>query len=86
MTITHKPVISKPPNRPPILTLPMRGVTLRISPPDAAAFSVMMLGSTPSGDAYTFSELERMFANAGFAGSEMHELPPTIQRVVISRK
>jgi 2-polyprenyl-3-methyl-5-hydroxy-6-metoxy-1,4-benzoquinol methylase len=58
----------------------------RISPPDAAAFSVMMLGSTPSGDAYTFSELERMFANAGFARSEIHELPPTIQQAVISQK
>jgi 2-polyprenyl-3-methyl-5-hydroxy-6-metoxy-1,4-benzoquinol methylase len=58
----------------------------RISPPDAAAFSVMMLGSTPSGDAYTFSELEKMFANAGFARSEFHELPPTIQRAVISQK
>ena len=58
----------------------------RISPPDAAAFSVMMLGSTPSGDAYTFSELQRMFANTGFARSEIHELPPTIQRVVISQK
>jgi 2-polyprenyl-3-methyl-5-hydroxy-6-metoxy-1,4-benzoquinol methylase len=58
----------------------------RISPPDAAAFSVMMLGSTPSGDAYTFSELERMCANAGFSHSEIHELPPTIQRAVISQK
>jgi ubiquinone/menaquinone biosynthesis C-methylase UbiE len=58
----------------------------RISPPDAAAFSVQMLGGTPAGDAYTFPELERMFANAGFAGSELHELPPTIQRVVISQK
>jgi 2-polyprenyl-3-methyl-5-hydroxy-6-metoxy-1,4-benzoquinol methylase len=58
----------------------------RISPPDAAAFSIVMLGSTPSGDAYTFSELERMCANAGFARSEMHELPPTIQRAVISQK
>lgn len=58
----------------------------RISPHDAAAFSVMMLGSTPSGDAYTFSDLERMCANAGFASSEIHELPPTIQRVVISQK
>lgn len=58
----------------------------RISPPDAAAFSVMMLGGTPGGDAYTFPELERMFANAGFAGSVMHQLPPTIQQVVISQK
>jgi ubiquinone/menaquinone biosynthesis C-methylase UbiE len=58
----------------------------RISPPDAAAFSVMMLGSTATGDAYTFPELERMFANAGFARSEIHQLPPTIQQVVISHK
>lgn len=58
----------------------------RISPPEAAAFSVMMLGSTPSGDAYTFSELEKMCANAGFARSEFHELPPTIQRAVVSYK
>ena len=58
----------------------------RISPPDAAAFSVMMLGSTPAGDAYTFPELERMFANAGFARSELRQLPPTIQQVVISQK
>jgi 2-polyprenyl-3-methyl-5-hydroxy-6-metoxy-1,4-benzoquinol methylase len=58
----------------------------RISPPEAAAFSVMMLGSTPSGDAYTFSELEKMFANAGFKRSELHPLPPSIQQVVISYK
>lgn len=58
----------------------------RISPPDAAAFSVMMLGGTPAGDAYTFSELERMFANAGFTRSEIHQLPPSIQQVVISQK
>jgi 2-polyprenyl-3-methyl-5-hydroxy-6-metoxy-1,4-benzoquinol methylase len=58
----------------------------RVSPPEAASFSVMMLISTPSGDAYTFSELERMAANAGFSRSTMHPLPPTIQQVVISEK
>ena len=58
----------------------------RISPPDAAPFSVMMLGSTPNGDAYTFPELEKMFANAGFAASGLHQLPPSIQQVVISAK
>ncbi|MFN2515801.1 MAG: methyltransferase [Pyrinomonadaceae bacterium] len=58
----------------------------RISPPDSAAFSVTMLGSTPSGDAYTFPELERMCANAGFARSEIHQLPPSIEQVVISYK
>jgi hypothetical protein len=58
----------------------------RVTPPQAAAFSMMMLGATPGGDAYTFAELEEMFRNAGFAQSELHELPPTIQRVVISHK
>jgi ubiquinone/menaquinone biosynthesis C-methylase UbiE len=58
----------------------------RISPPETAGFSLMMLGSTPSGDAYTFGELERMFANAGFSRSEIHQLPPSIQQVVISHK
>ncbi|MFY9583461.1 MAG: class I SAM-dependent methyltransferase [Candidatus Acidiferrales bacterium] len=58
----------------------------RVSPPVAAKFSLMMLGTTPSGDAYTFSEYERMFRNAGFKASELHPLPPTPERVVISRK
>jgi ubiquinone/menaquinone biosynthesis C-methylase UbiE len=58
----------------------------RISPPQAAGFAMQMLGGTPSGDAYTFAELQEMAANAGFARSEMHELPPTIERVVISYK
>jgi 2-polyprenyl-3-methyl-5-hydroxy-6-metoxy-1,4-benzoquinol methylase len=58
----------------------------RITPPQAAAFSMQMLGGTPAGDAYTFAELEEMFRHAGFARSEMHELPPTIERVVISHK
>ncbi len=58
----------------------------RVTPPQAASFSMQMLGGTPSGDAYTFTELERMFQNAGFARSEMHELPPTIERVIIGYK
>jgi len=58
----------------------------RISPPETAAFSLMMLGSTPAGDAYTFPELERMCGAAGFAGSEIHQLPPSIQQVIIAHK
>jgi len=70
-----------------------RGVTLefipnedRVSPPVAAKFGLVMLAGTPSGDAYTFSELERMFRNAGFRASEFHPLPPTPESVVISTK
>jgi len=58
----------------------------RVSPPDSAGFSMMMLTGTPSGDAYTFAELERMFTNAGFSRSTIHPLPPTFQQVVISEK
>jgi predicted nicotinamide N-methyase len=58
----------------------------RITPPDAAAFSVTMLGGTEGGDAYTFAEFEKMFANAGFTRSEIQPLPASIEQVVISQK
>ena len=58
----------------------------RITPPEAAAFSVTMLATTPSGDAYTFPELESMLHNAGFASAELHPLPPTVQQVVIAQR
>ena len=48
----------------------------RISPPAAAAFSMMMLGSTEGGDAYTFKDLDAMFRDAGFGGSEAQPLRP----------
>ena len=56
----------------------------RVSPPVAAAFSMTMLASTRAGDAYTFSELEKMFREAGFARSELIPLPPTPQQMIIS--
>jgi SAM-dependent methyltransferase len=58
----------------------------RISPPGAAMFSMIMLGSTAAGDAYTFSEYQRMFRNAGFSDSRLHALPSPDQSVVVSRK
>jgi hypothetical protein len=45
-----------------------------------------MLATTASGDAYTFAEYERVFANAGFARSEFHPLPPTPEQAVVSHK
>jgi SAM-dependent methyltransferase len=56
----------------------------RVSPPPEAVFSLVMLGSTRAGDAYTFSEYERMFANAGFSRSEIHATP--IQHIIVSHK
>jgi O-methyltransferase domain/Dimerisation domain len=58
----------------------------RVSPPIPASFSMTMLGGTPSGDAYTFPELERMFKNAGFAQVELQQLPATPEQLVIARK
>jgi len=45
-----------------------------------------MLGSTPEGDAYIFPELEKMFSNAGFQSAELHDIPPSPERVVIGVK
>jgi precorrin-6B methylase 2 len=58
----------------------------RISSPEAALFSMVMLCSTPHGDAYTFSELEQMFCNTGFSHSELHQLPSDCGQVVVSYK
>lgn len=56
----------------------------RVSPPAPATFSLMMLGTTERGDAYTFSEFERMFSQAGFTSSELRQLPPTPEQLIIS--
>lgn len=58
----------------------------RVSPPMAAAFSLVMLASTDSGDAYTFSEYEKMFGNAGFANTTLHPVPEMPQQVLLSEK
>ena len=56
----------------------------RISPPIPAKFAMMMLGTTPSGDAYTFAEYDRMFQNAGFKTSDIRDVPQSPQQVVVS--
>jgi SAM-dependent methyltransferase len=58
----------------------------RVTPPAAAAFSLNMLVGTDAGDAYTFSEYEKMFANAGFAKTALHPVTGMPQQVLISRK
>lgn len=58
----------------------------RISPRVPAAFSMMMLPTTPHGDAYAFSEYGRVLRDVGFSSSELHDLPPTYFRAVLARK
>ncbi len=69
-----------------------RVVTLEFIPnegrisPESADFAIVMLATTPSGDAYTFAELSRMFRNAGFTKNELHEVPNSKEHVVVSYK
>jgi 2-polyprenyl-3-methyl-5-hydroxy-6-metoxy-1,4-benzoquinol methylase len=56
----------------------------RVTPPTAAAFSLMMLVTTPTGDAYTFAELESISKNAGFERVELAPPEIGIDRLVIA--
>ncbi len=47
----------------------------RSTPPLAAAFTLIMLAGTDSGEAYTFSQYEKMFRNAGFVRTTEHAVP-----------
>lgn len=56
----------------------------RVTPPRAAMFSLTMLVNTEKGDAYTFSELERMLREAGFGDSEQHALLPSPSTLIVT--
>jgi 2-polyprenyl-3-methyl-5-hydroxy-6-metoxy-1,4-benzoquinol methylase len=58
----------------------------RVTPPAAASFSLVMLGTTPEGDAYTFAEYQSMLAESGFREAALHPLPPTAESAVIATK
>lgn len=58
----------------------------RVTPPATARFSLIMLGTTARGDAYTFAEYDHMFRNAGFSRTTLHAVPPTPQQILLSRK
>jgi hypothetical protein len=45
-----------------------------------------MLAVTDSGDAYTFSQYERMFRNAGFMKTTQHLVPDSPQQLLLSEK
>jgi hypothetical protein len=42
--------------------------------------------SPPSGDAYTFAELDAMFREAGFGQNELTNLPDSVMSLIISRR
>lgn len=58
----------------------------RSGPPPAVWFAFQMLSSTPAGDAYTFSEYQRMLRNAGFPKAELHAMKGDMHRIVIASR
>ena len=57
----------------------------RVSPPEVASFSFIMLANTPEGDAYTLPEFEEMLTSAGFRAIESHDLPPVATAVIAQK-
>jgi 2-polyprenyl-3-methyl-5-hydroxy-6-metoxy-1,4-benzoquinol methylase len=57
----------------------------RVTPARAAAFAMTMLGTTPSGDAYTASEYRRMFQNAGFSSNDVRPVMASGHSLILSR-
>ena len=55
----------------------------RISPA-SADFALIMLITTPAGDAYTFKEWDAMFQNAGFGRSELLAVPNSKEHIIIT--
>ncbi|MBV6430461.1 MAG: 3-hydroxy-5-methyl-1-naphthoate 3-O-methyltransferase [Bryobacteraceae bacterium] len=58
----------------------------RVTPPEAAAFAMIMLATTAEGDAYTFAEYERMYRDCGFTRNELHRLEQSPGAVILSRR
>lgn len=67
-----------------VLTLEFVPNDDRVTPPPVAEFSLIMLATTPEGDAYTFKEYEQMFRAAGFSRTELHSLPGSVEQMLVS--
>jgi hypothetical protein len=57
----------------------------QVSPPFPAAFALVMLATTPKGDAWTARELQEMGRSAGFGDSVVQPLPPSPQTMIVFR-
>jgi len=58
----------------------------RVTPPEMAAFAIVMLATTAGGDAYTVGDTERMLRASGFTRNEFHAIPGSPMRVIVSQK
>jgi ubiquinone/menaquinone biosynthesis C-methylase UbiE len=69
-----------------VLTLEFVPNEDRVSPPMQALFSLVMLASTPAGDAFTREELTEICETAGFSRNEFIQLAPMPQHLIISER
>jgi ubiquinone/menaquinone biosynthesis C-methylase UbiE len=58
----------------------------RVTPPIPASFSLMMLGLTRAGDAFTMEQHRRMLRAAGFQRSELLQVPHSPEQLILSSK
>jgi len=58
----------------------------RVTPQIPARFSLVMLATTPAGDAYTFSELNQMLQAAAFRNIKMSDLASMPSRILTATK
>jgi 2-polyprenyl-3-methyl-5-hydroxy-6-metoxy-1,4-benzoquinol methylase len=58
----------------------------RVTPPTAAAFSLLMLAYTASGDAYTFAEIADISKEAGFARAELSQADVGRHTLVVAHR
>jgi ubiquinone/menaquinone biosynthesis C-methylase UbiE len=58
----------------------------RVTPPGIAGFSLIMLATTPEGDAYALAEYSHMLAQSGFSEPDQHSLPASMNVALVARK
>jgi 2-polyprenyl-3-methyl-5-hydroxy-6-metoxy-1,4-benzoquinol methylase len=56
----------------------------RIAPPVPASSSMMMLATTPAGDALTMAEYDQMLDAAGFGTREISDVPMSAQQLIVA--
>jgi hypothetical protein len=56
----------------------------RLTPGRSAAFDLVMVATTREGEAYTVAEYDKMFADAGLARPERHDLPEGTHTVLMA--
>jgi ubiquinone/menaquinone biosynthesis C-methylase UbiE len=58
----------------------------RVTPPDSAGFSLIMLATTPEGDAYTLAEYSDMLTQSAFSAPAQHSLPASMNVALVATK